>query len=130
MDDAQILVAIVPAEIKDDVIDTLIALEPISGFNLTRIAGYSREHSHFSLRERVENCLEAGCDIVLVCQPEDTGALMIDPPQRPQGEGSPVKPLYGRAVIDKQQLAEVKSEGIREWAYWRSSLERLGASWS
>jgi len=54
MHDAQILVAIVPAEIKDDVVDTLIALEPISGFNLTKIAGYSREHSHFSLREQVE----------------------------------------------------------------------------
>jgi len=54
MDDAQILVAIIPAEIKDDVVDILIALESISGFNLTRIAGYSREHSHFSLREQVE----------------------------------------------------------------------------
>jgi len=54
MDDAQVLVAIVPAEIKDDVVDILIALESISGFNLTRIAGYSREHSHFSLREQVE----------------------------------------------------------------------------
>lgn len=54
MHDLQLLVAIVPAEIKDDVVDTLIALEPISGFNLTRIAGYSREHSHFSLREQVE----------------------------------------------------------------------------
>jgi hypothetical protein len=54
MHDAQILVAIVPAEIKDDVVDILIALESISGFNLTRIAGYSREHSHFSLREQVE----------------------------------------------------------------------------
>ncbi|MGD8347306.1 MAG: beta-N-acetylhexosaminidase [Lysobacterales bacterium] len=83
-----------------------------------------------SVRERVENCLEAGCDIVLVCQPEDTEALMTDPPQRPRGEGSPVESLYGRAVIDKQQLDEVKSEGIREWAHWRSSLERLGASWS
>ena len=54
MDDVQMLVVIVPAEIRDDVVDTLIALEPISGFNLTRIAGFSREHSHFSLRERVE----------------------------------------------------------------------------
>ena len=54
MDDTQLLVAIIPAEIKDDVVDILIALESISGFNLTRIAGYSREHSHFSLREQVE----------------------------------------------------------------------------
>lgn len=58
MDDAQILVAIIPAEIKDDVVDILIALEHISGFNLTRIAGYSREHSHFSLREQVEGYRE------------------------------------------------------------------------
>lgn len=54
MDDVQMLVVIVPAEIRDDVVDTLIALEPISGFSLIRIAGFSREHSHFSLRERVE----------------------------------------------------------------------------
>ena len=58
MHDAQILVAIVPAEIKDDVVDILITLEPISGFNLTRIAGFSREHSHFSLREQVEGHCE------------------------------------------------------------------------
>jgi beta-N-acetylhexosaminidase len=92
------------------------------GMHAARAAG--------SVRERVENCLGAGCDVVLVCQPEDAQALMNDPPEPFLQAGSPVEPLYGRAAIDRQQLAEVKSEGIREWEYWRSSLERLGASWS
>ncbi len=58
MNDAQMLVAVVPAEIKDDVVDALIALPSVSGFNLTRIAGYSREHGLFNLREQVEGYRE------------------------------------------------------------------------
>ncbi len=54
MPDHQLLIVVVPVDIKDDVVDTLIGLEEISGFNLETIAGYSREHSQFNIREQVE----------------------------------------------------------------------------
>lgn len=54
MPEHQLLTFIVPIEIKDDVVDTLMTLECISGFNLERIAGFSKEHSQYSLREQVE----------------------------------------------------------------------------
>lgn len=54
MSDHQLLIVVVPFEIKDDVVDTLMGLKDISGFNLATIAGYSREHSRFNIREQVE----------------------------------------------------------------------------
>ena len=50
----QLLVLVVADELRDDIIDALMALPAISGFNLSPIAGYSREHSRFNLREQVE----------------------------------------------------------------------------
>lgn len=50
----QLLVLVVADELRDDIIDVLMARPAISGFNLSPIAGYSREHSRFNLREQVE----------------------------------------------------------------------------
>ena len=54
MDEQQMLVMMVPAGLGDDIVDTLIGIDGISGFNMTTIAGYSREHSQYDLREQVE----------------------------------------------------------------------------
>ncbi len=51
---SQALIIIAPKEIKDDLVDRLMALDIISGFSLTVIDGYSREHSHYSIDEQVE----------------------------------------------------------------------------
>jgi len=58
MPECQLLILVVPIEIKDDVVDTLIEMEGITGFNLEKIAGYSKEHSQFNLREQVEGYRE------------------------------------------------------------------------
>jgi hypothetical protein len=50
----QLLVLIVPLEIKDEVVDCLMALDFISGFNLNMINGYSRIHSQYDVSEQVE----------------------------------------------------------------------------
>lgn len=52
--DNQALIIIAPREIKDDLVDDLMQLDIISGFSLTVIDGYSREHSHYSVDEQVE----------------------------------------------------------------------------
>lgn len=54
MDDRQLLIMMVPGDIRDDIIDCLTACENISGFNMTTMAGYSKEHSQYDLREQVE----------------------------------------------------------------------------
>ena len=54
MDDLQLLIMMVPSDIRDDVVDCLMGCDSISGFNMTAMAGYSKEHSQYDLREQVE----------------------------------------------------------------------------
>jgi len=54
----QLLTIIVPDELKDDLVDQLMTLECISGFNLDRMKGYSQAHSHFNISEQVEGYRE------------------------------------------------------------------------
>lgn len=54
MNDAQILILLVPAARRDEVVDVLMACEALDGFTRERAAGFSREHSRFSLREAVQ----------------------------------------------------------------------------
>ncbi|WP_162846031.1 DUF3240 family protein [Seongchinamella sediminis] len=49
----QILVAVIPENLRDDVVDALIEMPQISGFGMQVIEGYSREHSQYDLREQV-----------------------------------------------------------------------------
>lgn len=50
----QLLVLIAPTNIKDDLVDTLMSLECISGFNFSEIGGYSKTHSQYDIREQVQ----------------------------------------------------------------------------
>jgi hypothetical protein len=49
----QLLIVLVSATIRDDLIDALIVYQDISGFSMQEISGYSREHSQYSLSEQV-----------------------------------------------------------------------------
>ena len=53
MPEQQLLVLVVPGEVRDDVVEALAGVEHISGFSLAKTAGYSRDHSAYSLREQV-----------------------------------------------------------------------------
>ncbi len=44
----------VPTSLKDEIIDQLISLPNLSGFNLKEANGYSKEHSLFDISEQVE----------------------------------------------------------------------------
>lgn len=44
----------VPTTLKDEVVDKLISLPDVSGFNLKKINGYSKEHSLYDISEQVE----------------------------------------------------------------------------
>ena len=54
MNESQLLVVLVPAARRDEVVYLLMACEHIEGFTRQRAAGFSREHSRFSLREAVQ----------------------------------------------------------------------------
>jgi beta-N-acetylhexosaminidase len=78
------------------------------------------------LGERTRRCLEAGCDLVLVCQPEDVAGLLGEAGLSLGDASEAVKRLYGQPTVDRDALAEVEREGIREWGHWRKTLEALG----
>ena len=83
------------------------------------------------LIERTHLCLRAGCDLALVCLPEDVKTLFAGLNQ-PLGDASEaISRLYGRPTVNREELVEVDREGIREWHHWQQSLEDLGEQkWS
>ncbi|MBL4898936.1 MAG: DUF3240 family protein [Colwellia sp.] len=44
----------VPTSLKDEIVDRLISLPNLTGFNLKKMSGYSKEHSLFDIAEQVE----------------------------------------------------------------------------
>ncbi len=52
--DVMSLIVVVPKQLKDAIVDALIGLECISGFNMDTIAGFSRKHSHLNVHEQVQ----------------------------------------------------------------------------
>ena len=83
------------------------------------------------LEERARLSLKAGCDLALVCQPEEVAeilgalddSLSFDEPAAPR--------LFGNPTVSKQELESVDREGVKEWSRWRLSLEALeGQNWS
>ena len=83
------------------------------------------------LRARLHMCLEAGCDLALVCQPEDVASLLPELDGPAPDASSEIQRLYGRPTVSRKELEIVQREGIREWGYWQKSLEELGEQdWS
>jgi beta-N-acetylhexosaminidase len=78
------------------------------------------------LRQRVHACLEAGCDLVLVCHPQEVAELLGGDGEPAPFDASPAAGrLYGKATVDADELRQVVREGIREWPQWQRSLEDL-----
>ena len=78
------------------------------------------------LQTRTRACLDAGCDLVLVCQPEDVTVLLNQSNDSLTNAGDSVSCLYGTPTVTREELEIVSQEGIREWAHWQRSLENLG----
>jgi len=88
------------------------------GMHAARVVG--------DLEARTRLCLEAGCDLVLVCQPAEVAELLGRLGDSPTDATAAVTRLHGQATVDRDELVEVAKEGIREWGHWQRSLERLG----
>jgi beta-N-acetylhexosaminidase len=83
-----------------------------------------------SLKDRTLLCLQAGCDLVLVCHPEDVEVLLPELDQASHEwprAGDAISRLYGKATVSRAELASLKQEGIKELAHWKKSLQTLCA---
>lgn len=88
--------------------------------------GMHAAQSAGGLAERARLCMEAGCDLALVCLPDDVERFLSEL-DGPMGEaGDAISRLYGRPTVNREELANVDREGIKEWRRWRQSLEDLG----
>ena len=77
------------------------------------------------LVERTRRCLDAGCDLALVCLPDDVKELLDGQEDSPRDATDAIARLYGRPTVDRDELIVVRQERIREWDHWRHSLEQL-----
>lgn len=81
-------------------------------------------HEAGSTRERLEDCLAAGCDLALVCEPSAADALLDE-----LGDASPrecraeISALYGRPAFSLAEQATVP-----EFRAWRASLKSMAES--
>ena len=82
------------------------------GMHAARVAG--------GLRERLDATLSAGCDIALVCDPDDTRRL-LDGLQGAPAPGDAVRRLAARSWPVREEI-----EQVPEWRQWRRSIEALG----
>lgn len=84
-----------------------------------------------SLEVRTRKSLEAGCDLVLVCRPQDVDELLAGIEGSIGDANGPISKLYGQPTLKREELAVAKEVGIRELRQWQNSLEELGGqTWS
>ncbi|MCB1704431.1 MAG: DUF3240 family protein [Halioglobus sp.] len=75
MSEQQLLSIVVPNDLRDDVVDVLAACDLVSGFSMSAMAGYSREHSQYDVREQVEG-YRALCQFEVLHQRVDQDGLL------------------------------------------------------
>ena len=102
------------------------------GVVLSDDLGMHAAKSAGSLEGRTRACLEAGCDLVLVCDPDEAAQLLSDLADDSLVDASAsVARMYGRPTVNREELVEVVRERIGEWRRWQASLEELGKqSWT
>jgi beta-N-acetylhexosaminidase len=78
-----------------------------------------------NLRRRLQLCLEAGCELVLVCRPEDVEELLPSIEQPLADASERIATLYGQPTLQSAELVQATGQGAGEWQQWRNSLEAL-----
>jgi len=99
------------------------------GVILSDDLGMHAAHVAGALPERAALCLDAGCDLVLVCKPEDVEELL--PSWRPHTSDATraLAALYGRALLSATELETAAAQGADEWRHWQGSLAALSKTY-
>lgn len=82
------------------------------GMFAARVAG--------GLVARVQRSLQAGCDAVLVCDPEDVRQLLAHPKLPEYNADQALKRLKGRHTATREEV-----ERVGEWRQWKKTIEEL-----
>jgi beta-N-acetylhexosaminidase len=77
------------------------------------------------LATRMHRCLDAGCELALVCRPEDVEELLGQVNESPPDASGVISRLYGKPSLSQRDLLAVEESGIREFRHWQSSLESM-----
>lgn len=109
-------------------LDYLRAAQGYTGVILSDDLGMQAAHVAGSLCDRTRRCLEAGCDLVLVCRPEDVEELLRQFDNPIPDAGQAITSLYGTARLSHEEMATAKAQGAGEWRHWQESLSRLSIS--
>ena len=72
------------------------------------------------LMERVRDSLQAGCDAVLVCDPEDVRQLLVNNEISIVDADRALKRLKGRLTATRDEI-----ERVSEWRQWKKTITQL-----
>lgn len=109
-------------------LDYLRAAQGYTGVILSDDLGMHAAHVAGSLCDRTWSCLDAGCDLVLVCQPEDVEELLRQCDSPLPDASHAITCLYGTVRLSHEEMATAKAQGAGEWQHWQDSLSRLSKS--
>ena len=62
----ELLVVMVPIELRDSAVDALMTVKPLSGFNIKPIQGFSRKHAEFNAKEKVQGYVDCAQFEILI----------------------------------------------------------------
>ena len=93
-DKLELLVVMVPIELKDSVVDALMSVKSLSGFNIKPIQGFSRKHAEFNSKEKVQGYMDFAQFEILIDQETKQGVFEVLKPVC-----SPVRAKYWQVPV-------------------------------
>jgi beta-N-acetylhexosaminidase len=110
--------------------DYLRGLRGYQGVIMSDDLGMHAAHVAGNLLQRCSLSLQAGCDLVLVCQPLDVEELLVDVDSSWPDATAAIASLYGTARQSFTELEMAATQGAGEWRQWQRSLDLLSKSQS
>jgi len=105
--------------------DYLRGKQGYTGVILSDDLGMQAAHVAGDLSARTRNCLEAGCDLALVCKPDDVEELLQNTKEPMPDASRAIAALYGTSRLSHEEMKLAAAQGAGEWRQWQQSLNNL-----